>query len=93
MHNITSYGITAAVRTGMFPIICNHHKFCFRKLSQTPCQDTPFLAEQPEDCLVSKRKKIHQFLTSPENSCGYFKYQIYLSEEYREDKWQIKGAN
>jgi len=88
----SSYGITAGCRTGRFPIVCTHNKFCFRRLSQTPCQDTPFLPDQPEDCLLHKKKKLHQFLTSPENSCGYFKWQIYTSPEYHQDSWNNKGS-
>lgn len=81
----SSYGTTAAARTGLFPIVCNHHKFCFRRLSPTPCQDTPFLYEQPDPCLLQKRKYAHQFLTAPDNSCGYYKMLIYQSEEYQSE--------
>ena len=34
----SSYGTTAAARTSKSAIVCNHHKFCFRRLSPTPCQ-------------------------------------------------------
>lgn len=34
----SSYGTTAAARTGITPIVCNHHKYCMRRLSPTPCQ-------------------------------------------------------
>jgi len=87
----STYGTVAGVRTGKYPIVCNHQKFCHRRLSQTPCQDTPFLYEQPEKCIIPLRKKMHQYLSSPENSCGYFKFQIYMSPEYANDKWNIKG--
>lgn len=101
----SSYGLTgtsyrmlfskdvAAARTGLFPIVCNHNKFCLRRLSQTPCQDTPFVHEQPPDCLLHNRTRLHQFMTSPENSCGYFKWQIYTSPEFHNDKWNIKGLS
>eukprot|EP01114_Cavostelium_apophysatum_P007545 TRINITY_DN1965_c0_g1_i1.p1 TRINITY_DN1965_c0_g1~~TRINITY_DN1965_c0_g1_i1.p1 ORF type:complete len:472 (-),score=94.78 TRINITY_DN1965_c0_g1_i1:8-1423(-) len=85
----SSYGTTAGARTGLWPVVCTHQKFCFRRLTQTPCQDTQFLAEQPVECLLKERKHPHQFLSSPENSCGYFKYQIYTSPEFSKDSWNL----
>jgi len=87
----SSYGTTAAARAGKYPVVCTHHKFCFRRLSQTPCQDTQFLPDQPMECLKNfTDRKPHQLFTSPENSCGYFKWQIYTSPEFQSDNWNIK---
>jgi len=86
----SSYGTTAAARTGIDPIVCNHEKFCSRRLSPTPCQDTPFPAEQPMSCLAETRKYPHQFMTSPDASCGHYKLSIYNSPQFGQDSWQIK---
>eukprot|EP01116_Phalansterium_solitarium_P019912 TRINITY_DN5728_c0_g3_i1.p1 TRINITY_DN5728_c0_g3~~TRINITY_DN5728_c0_g3_i1.p1 ORF type:complete len:508 (+),score=177.98 TRINITY_DN5728_c0_g3_i1:98-1621(+) len=84
---VSSYGTVAAARSGLYPIYCTHHKFCARRLLPTPCQDTHFLPDQPQDCLKQLRSKPHQFVTAVDSSCGYFKWQIYSSDEYHKDDW------
>ncbi len=61
-----------------------------RRLSPTPCADTPFYVEQPLDCLAEIRDWPHQYLTAPDNSCGFYKHYVYTSAEYHADSWNIK---
>jgi len=91
----SSYGTTAAARSGISSVVCTHHKYCFRRLSSTPCQDTPFLVDQPGyegmECLKKENRTFpHQFLTSPESSCAFYKHHIYISPQYKAEKWDIK---
>jgi len=79
----SSYGTTAAARNGRIPIVCNHHKYCMRRLTPTPCQDTYWLQDQPQECLTKLARFPHEFLTSPESSCGYYKLAIYQSAEFQ----------
>jgi len=83
----SSYGTVAAARSGKYPIVCNHDKYCMRRLSQTPCQDTQFLPVQPLDCLKNISRHPHQYLTAPESSCGYYKNAIYSSSFHHSDTW------
>lgn len=86
----SSFGTTAAARGGITPIVCNHKKYCERRLSPTPCQDTYFLVDQPQECLKKLRKYPHQYVTAPDSSCGHFKWEIYTSKEYGQDSWKIE---
>jgi hypothetical protein len=49
--------------------------------------DTKFNVEQPMECLKAVRKFPHQYMTSPENSCGHYKWMIYNSPQHRADSW------
>jgi len=78
---ISSFGTTAAGRTGRHAIVCNQHKFCFRRMSDAPCQDTPFLVDQPLQCLQNLKKLPHQYITSVDASCGYYKWAKIRSDD------------
>eukprot|EP01116_Phalansterium_solitarium_P016520 TRINITY_DN3850_c0_g3_i1.p1 TRINITY_DN3850_c0_g3~~TRINITY_DN3850_c0_g3_i1.p1 ORF type:complete len:485 (-),score=191.66 TRINITY_DN3850_c0_g3_i1:281-1735(-) len=95
---VSSYGTVAAARSGIDAIVCNHKKFCMRRLSPSPCQDTNWLDYQPEDCLIKTRKHPWQFLTAVDSSCGFEKLWIYNqpqmdSKNKNPPPWKIKGAD
>jgi hypothetical protein len=81
---LSSYGTTAAARGGIRSVVCNAHKFCHRRVTATPCQDTKFPVDQPQPCMNKWKSMPHHFMASPEQHCGYFKRELYMTKEWQE---------
>jgi len=66
--DFSSYGHVAAAKGGLTPVSCNHKQFCARRLSATPCQQTPYPI-QVHTCLQQLGGPIH-FL-APDMTCAF----------------------
>jgi hypothetical protein len=80
----SSYGITAAARTGLRAVVCNHGRFCARKLTPQPCQQTPWNEKglypiKPVKCAGDSEVKWR----SVESSCAYFEAIIRKEPNYK----------
>jgi len=79
----SSYGVVAAARAGIYPVVCNHGRWCARKLTTEPCQQTPWFEDslypiQPHDCLRGQKNEWN----SVESSCAYFEAIIRQDAKY-----------
>jgi len=82
---VSTFGVTGAARGGIAPVVCNHGRFCSRKLSPHPCQQTPYRAGDdyhiyPPTCLNRER----QTFNSVESSCAFFGGIVVASKKYQE---------
>jgi len=83
----STYGTTAAVRRGIIPVVCTHGRFCFRKLSAHPCQQTP--ARDDDEYHVHAhfclKDELQEFL-SVESSCAYFGSVVRNNPNFQQGK-------
>jgi len=69
----SSFALNAAARGGVVPVVCNHERFCMRKLTPQPCSSFPFTMI-PVCKTPSTPTKIQDFNQYPsvEGSCRFF---------------------
>ncbi len=69
VSEISSYGTNAAARTGITPVICNHERICYRRLTPEPCQDSPYpIRKSP--C----PGKSNTYMPGIQSTCAYIGY-------------------
>eukprot|EP01116_Phalansterium_solitarium_P014121 TRINITY_DN31653_c0_g1_i1.p1 TRINITY_DN31653_c0_g1~~TRINITY_DN31653_c0_g1_i1.p1 ORF type:complete len:480 (-),score=86.32 TRINITY_DN31653_c0_g1_i1:69-1484(-) len=66
----SSYGTNAAARTGIVPVVCNHARVCYRRLTPQPCSYNPFPTAR-EDCAKGLNSTMFRY-ASVESHCGFF---------------------
>eukprot|EP01103_Thecamoeba_quadrilineata_P012286 TRINITY_DN3130_c0_g1_i1.p1 TRINITY_DN3130_c0_g1~~TRINITY_DN3130_c0_g1_i1.p1 ORF type:complete len:338 (+),score=75.26 TRINITY_DN3130_c0_g1_i1:468-1481(+) len=87
----SSYGTTAAARAGVAPVVCNHGRWCARRLTPQPCQQVPYLGAgesdypiMPPECLQDQSRNWN----TVESSCAFFEAIIRDDPRYeRGDSW------
>jgi hypothetical protein len=72
VSEISSYGTNAGARNGKAPVICNHERICYRKLTPDPCQDSPYPI-QSSPCIGENLP--NKYMPGIQSTCAYFGYQ------------------
>eukprot|EP01103_Thecamoeba_quadrilineata_P002482 TRINITY_DN12435_c0_g1_i1.p1 TRINITY_DN12435_c0_g1~~TRINITY_DN12435_c0_g1_i1.p1 ORF type:complete len:511 (-),score=91.90 TRINITY_DN12435_c0_g1_i1:72-1604(-) len=86
----STYGTSAAARAGIAPVVCNHARFCFRRLTPQPCQQVPYYLKEEDPNPLNINEcidHVHRQWSTVESSCGYFESIIRDDPRYKSGKW------